>query len=146
MITWMLVTLDGTRRSAAVVPHAIDLAKSMGCGVTLVRVLPRGDDRTPEMEDRETTKHEEVAPQVQEAESYLESVEGRFTKAGIMTWTDVRSGDPAAEILKAALNCKADLVTMATRSRSGLNKLVFGSVADQVLKDCEIPVLLITAR
>jgi len=104
-----------------------------------------GANTTPELQDAAAAEEGGVPPELAKVEQYLKAVEARFTKAGIMTWTDVRYGDPAKEILKAALNCKADIVAMATRSRAGLSRLVFGSVAEQVLRTCDIPVLLITS-
>jgi nucleotide-binding universal stress UspA family protein len=145
MYTRMVIPLDGTRRSGAVVPHAIHAAKNLGCGVMLIRVLPRTAARHNGNEERECATVDDIAPEVADAERYLKSVARRFDKTGIMTWTEVRGGDPAVEILKAAVNFDADVIAMATRSRRGLQRLVFGSVADQVLKDSEIPVLLITA-
>ncbi len=146
MYTRMLVPLDGTRRSAMVVPHAIHAAKNLGCAVKLVHVIASGKSKTQGKGDGRATKLNEVVAQAAEVEEYLQSVSKRFDKTGIMTWTEVRSGDPVAEIKKAAREFEADLIAMATRCRPHLEKLVFGSVADQLLKQSEIPVLLVTAR
>jgi nucleotide-binding universal stress UspA family protein len=58
---------------------------------------------------------------------------------------EVRFGNPGEEILKAASEYGSDIIAMATRSRRGVARLVFGSVADQVLRESHIPLLLITA-
>ena len=146
MYTRMLVPLDGTRRSAAVIPHAIHAAKNLACGVMLVRVLPRTAADGRDTKVAQTTGFNELAPRVAEAERYLQSVSKRFEKTSIMTLTQIRCGDPAAEIRMAAVNFEADIIAMATRSRRGLEKLVFGSVAEEVLRGSEVPILLITAR
>lgn len=54
----------------------------------------------------------------------------------------VRSGVPAEEILKAVLELNIDLVAMGTHARSGLGRLVVGSVAQQVVRETQLPVLL----
>jgi hypothetical protein len=56
--------------------------------------------------------------------------------------TDVRRGEPVAEILQGAREAEADLIAMTTHGRSGLRRLLFGSVAEAVLRQAEIPVFL----
>ena len=69
----------------------------------------------------------------------------RFEDHGLKPEMEVRFGNPPAEILKAASEYGTDIIAMATRSRRGVARLMFGSVADQVLKESHVPVLLITA-
>jgi nucleotide-binding universal stress UspA family protein len=54
----------------------------------------------------------------------------------------VRSGRPAKQILQTALDLDADLIVVGTHRRTGLEKLVLGSVAQSVLQDAPCPVLL----
>ncbi len=56
--------------------------------------------------------------------------------------TLLRRGDPMREILTAAGDAGADLIAMTTHGRSGLGRLLFGSVAEAVLRRAEIPVFL----
>src|SRR2546428_666355 len=70
-----------------------------------------------------------------EARDSLRSVEDRLTTKGIRVATDVRIGDPAAEILAECDRTGADLIAMATHGRSGLGRLVFGSVAETVIRN-----------
>jgi nucleotide-binding universal stress UspA family protein len=55
----------------------------------------------------------------------------------------VKEGDPATEILATARQVAADLIVMGTHGRSGLGRLVFGSVAEQVLRHALCPVLTV---
>jgi nucleotide-binding universal stress UspA family protein len=55
----------------------------------------------------------------------------------------VVSGDPAGEILHYIKNETVDMVIMGTHGRKGLDKIVFGSVADRIVKSSLVPVLLI---
>lgn len=61
--------------------------------------------------------------------------------AGITCKTMVRVGNPAAEIINAADELDADLIVMATSGRTGLQRAVFGSVAEGVLRNSQRPVL-----
>lgn len=54
-------------------------------------------------------------------------------------------GDPAAEILKAAAETRCDLIVLGTHGRTGLARLVMGSVAEQVVRKAPCPVLTVKA-
>lgn len=57
--------------------------------------------------------------------------------------TAVVQGDPAEEILKYVEGEQIDLVIMGTHGRKGLDRVLFGSVADEVVKRSPVPVLTI---
>ena len=50
-------------------------------------------------------------------------------------------GDPAAEILRAAGDLHANLIVLGTHGRTGVRRLLMGSVADQVVRRASCPVL-----
>ncbi len=52
-------------------------------------------------------------------------------------------GSPAHDMKKIAEKTGADLVVIASHGRSGLEKLLMGSVAETTLKTVEVPVLLV---
>ena len=52
-------------------------------------------------------------------------------------------GDPADQIVQAAADEKADLIVIATRGQTGFKRLVFGSVAEKVVRLAGVPVLSI---
>jgi nucleotide-binding universal stress UspA family protein len=54
-------------------------------------------------------------------------------------------GDPATEILRAAQTTEANLIVMATHGRTGLQRLLMGSVAEQVMRGSSCPVLTVKA-
>ena len=57
--------------------------------------------------------------------------------------TVVAQGDPAEEILKYISSEKVDLVVMGTHGRKGLDRIIFGSVASQVVQNSPAPILTI---
>src|SRR5262245_48454251 len=57
----------------------------------------------------------------------------------------VKTGDPAAEILAAARETESDLIVMGTHGRTGLARLLMGSVAERVMRKAHCPVLTIKA-
>ncbi len=62
--------------------------------------------------------------------------------AGYAVTTQVDYGDPAQCIIDIVKTSHVDLIAMATHGRSGLGRLVLGSVAERVLRNVDIPVLL----
>jgi len=143
----MLVPVDGSLRSEVVVRHAAETAKAFGCNIRLITVvdLDKGNDKAPVDMKEEAASLEWIEAQIEEAENHLRPVAARFEQHGLTAEMEVRFGSPSEEILKAATEYGTDIIAMATRSRRGVARLMFGSVADQVLRESHIPVLLITA-
>jgi nucleotide-binding universal stress UspA family protein len=52
-------------------------------------------------------------------------------------------GDPYAEILRVAQECSCDLIVMGTHGRTGLRRLLMGSVAEKVVRHAPWPVLTV---
>ena len=139
MFKRILVPLDGSSLAEAILPQVQDLAKALGAERFLVRaaaahVFP-GVDPT-----------EQEVDVVQKAEAYVAEVAGRLRDAGIPIHTAVRYGEAAEEILEHIGVNAIDLVAMSTHGRSGLSRLVLGSVAEQVVRHATVPVLLMRAR
>jgi nucleotide-binding universal stress UspA family protein len=135
----ILVPLDGSMLAEAALSSAIDLAEKDGSTLSLVRAaeafaLPGADS----LEAQVTA--------VREAEEYLAALVGRLEKRGAgRIETHVWYGPPAAAIVEAAATQKADMIIMGTHGRSGLGRLVLGSVAESVLRGTTIPVLIVRA-
>ena len=93
----------------------------------------------------EGTRHmelENVEARRVHAEEYLAPVAVELRKKAVRVTTHVRRGTPQDEILAAAKETGADLIAMSTHGRSGLGRLLFGSVAEGVLHRADVPVLL----
>jgi nucleotide-binding universal stress UspA family protein len=145
----MLVPIDGSMRSEVVVPHAATTAKALGCGVRLLTVVDltkkNGNGQNAEPASDEAASLAWIEAEIEQAENCLRPVAERFSDHGLKAEMEVRFGSPGQEIIKAATEYGSDIIAMATRSRRGLSRLVFGSVADEVLRESHVPVLLITA-
>jgi len=72
----------------------------------------------------------------------LKTVAGGLRGRGVSVTMQVRFGEAVAEILAGAREVGADLIAMTTHGRGGLGRLLFGSVAEAVLRQAEIPVFL----
>ena len=135
----ILVPLDGSALAEAAIEAALDLGHGMASTLVLLRAaeahtLP-GADPTDE----------QVAV-VREAEQYLADVAERLTSRGVKDVdTSVWYGPAATAVIEAAKLKKADLIVMSTHGRSGLGRLILGSVAESVLRGTMTPVCIVRA-
>ena len=72
---------------------------------------------------------------------YLRTLETYFT--GVPVESVVRFGDPAAEILEEAKAFGADLIVVGTGGRSGIGRVLLGSVAERVFAKATVAVMLV---
>lgn len=135
----IMVPLDGSRLAEVALPEAFEFARR---GATLVLMRAAEAARLPATDPTES----QVAV-VQEAEGYLASIAERARKAGVQNVeTAVWYGPPAESIIDAARTRDIDLVVMSSHGRSGLGRLVLGSVAERVLRGTTTPILLLRDR
>ena len=137
----VLGALDGSPPSEAVLPFLLQIAGSPEMTVTLVRVL----EPIPPMAIEGTRQFtvDDVEARRRGAEEYLAPIAAALRARGVNVALDVRRGRPPEEILAAVQERGADLIAMATHGRTGLGRLLFGSVAEAVLRHATVPVFLI---
>jgi nucleotide-binding universal stress UspA family protein len=136
-IKTILVPLDGSTLAESALTPAVDLAREHGARVVLLRAA---EAHTLPMVD----PTEAQVRAVRAAEEYLGDARGRVSRAGIADIdTSVWYGPPAEAIVEAARHRGADLIVMSSHGRSGLGRLVLGSVAETVLRATRVPILLI---
>ncbi len=122
----VIVPLDGSPLAEQVLPHVVSLAKALGLAVTLLRV---------------TTFHQN-GPLV----NYLGKIREKLGRAGLPSVASRTIGDhPAEAIVTVARETPQSMVAMTTHGRSGIRRLMLGSVTDHVVLRCGEPVLVIIA-
>ena len=136
----VVIPLDGSRLAEGILPFILQIAGPLDLEVVLVRVMPLIMPQAIE-----GTTHfnvDNVAARLNEAREYLAPITDDLRRRGVRVTIDARHGEPVAEIVAAARAAKADLIAMTTHGRTGLSRLLFGSVAEAVLRQTEIPVLM----
>lgn len=86
---------------------------------------------------------EELAAYRDELRQSLQRQVGQVERLGFEAQASVLFGSPAAEILRVAEEEPVDLIAMATHARSGFDRFLLGSVAQDVLKATTTPMLLV---
>lgn len=139
----ILVAIDDSEISANVIQQAAQLAKALNSQITLVQVMtldPYLADAYLRM-GQSNELIERVRSYVQEN---LTKAQKQFEELGQTVATQVVEGFSVhEEIIKAAQNFEVDLIIMGSHGRTGFKKFILGSVAQKVLGESHIPVLIV---
>jgi nucleotide-binding universal stress UspA family protein len=130
----IVVALDGSERSEAILPDVERLARKLGAAVHVIRVVQ--PVIAPGMAE---------APVVLPPEDpmpYLKGVVRRLEAAGLTASALALEGPAADTLLRYVEETSASLLCMATHGRSGLARILLGSVAEAVVRKAPCPVLL----
>jgi nucleotide-binding universal stress UspA family protein len=167
MFRKILVPLDGSPRSEAVIGLAADLVDAGGEVTLLIIHRPPKPTRRPRKGLRRPvplvgavgapplgvlpaapaeyaeTKDQAVEREEHEVQEYLDDIARRISPAGRRVKSAVRLGSPVREITALAKRGKFDLILMATHGRSGLQRTLHGSVTAAVIRSGAAPVLVV---
>ncbi len=137
----VLVPLDGSELAETALGPAGELATRLSAELVLLQVV----SLPPYGLYGEAGEYLALDPaaELMQAERYLAEIVGRLraTLAQVRMRADV--GYPGALIAQAAVQEKADLICMATHGRGGVARMVLGSVATDVLRRTNVPLLLV---
>ena len=147
------VPVDGSELAEQILPHAVYLSAAMGLTVDLVQAVPSRDEynRFTNMSQSDLNPslppYEEYVQIVDgEAESYLADLKARLLRQGAASVeTQLLHGPAADTITDLAASTPNNLVAMTTHGRSGVARIVMGSVTERVVRQSGDPVLLVRA-
>ena len=140
-ITKILCAVDLSEHSKQVAEYAATLAKKLGASVLVVYTAPSLSQYVGFHVPPNTIENF-VGEIVTGAEQSMQSfVAENFP--GIDAHGQVLIGYAAEEILNSASEEHADMIIMGTHGRKGIDRILFGSVAEKVVKNARIPVLTI---
>jgi nucleotide-binding universal stress UspA family protein len=153
MYKTVLAPLDGSELAEAALEHAIALAERFGARLVLVEAIAPLSERLPgpaavlgsparTMADVKLSE-QALAADRGAAEAYLKSKKASLEARGLRVDSILKEADAAQAIITTAAAERADLIVMSTHGRGGLGRVVFGSVADEVLRNSPAPVLIV---
>jgi len=131
----IVVPLDGSVGSEAILPHVVLLARAYGASVELLYVahqpgVEADDSKLRGWLDREKRRMETRFCEIERSEPSL-----KFEQA-------IDEGDPAMRIVERAEKEPASIVAMGSHGRTGFSRWVYGSVSEKVLQAAKVPVLI----
>ncbi len=124
--TKILIPLDGSTNGDSILTAIYPLLRSGHVESTLFHVAESGES-------------------VEGLQSRLEMHQQALEEKGVRTRIRIVTGRPATEILRQAQIGCFDLVAMATHGRTGLERVLMGSVAEAVARSCPVPTVLCKA-
>jgi nucleotide-binding universal stress UspA family protein len=147
MIENILICLDGTGLSESILPLATEIAERFGSKVVLLRVIRvpgRALPGEPELVEKED---EPISPKEDEVATYLDNIANSLREKGLDVEGVMISGrKPDIAIITYARENEVDIVALATHGYSTVGQLVWGSVAESVVRKSGLPVLIIKAQ
>jgi nucleotide-binding universal stress UspA family protein len=142
----IVVATDGSKYSAAAASEALGLAKWNGSTLTVISVVP-SELMTPTDIDFTMTQRELIVEKdMHEAEKNAKAVKEAAQKEGVAVKAFVLSGRPADAIIETAQEKNADLIVLGSHGRTGVERLLMGSVAERVIVLASCPVLVVKGR
>jgi len=139
----ILVPLDGSPLAELALPEALELSKLPDSMVILLHVVAPIDDVISNghvISIDQQWEHRRV-----QALRYLRSICSRHEWQHANVHTEVEMGRTAEVILDFARKHNIDRIVMSTHGRTGVNRWVYGSVADKVLRGADRTVVLVRA-
>lgn len=140
----ILACLDGSKTAEQILPYIESMALAFNSRLVLVEVI----DLSAATWDHEgQTLAEQKSNAVEKAELYLEKTVQPLKDKGVdVEYKILKTVPVGTAIKKFAQDNDFDLVAMVTHGRSGLGRLMLGSVAEYVLKESKLPMLVIKAE
>ncbi len=136
----ILVATDGSLYSKAAVEEAIRLAAVCSGRLYVVQVV----EVSAEVEMWDANSADKIE---REARSHLDGIRARAGKAGVACEIVLHFGDePYRDIVAEALKRKVSVIVMGSHGRTGLTRLMMGSVVNRVIGHAPCKVLVVPAK
>ncbi len=143
LFTNILAPIDGSESSVQAARLAFRVAKICGAAVTLLYVV---DTVVMDELRKFGREHNQVQAELREnGWRYLDYVTKLAEEAGLTVQTELREGEPYAEIVSLADSMGADLIVMGHVGRRGPRRILVGSVTERVIEFAHCPVLVAKA-
>lgn len=152
MFKKILVCLDGSKLAEQILPYATEEAVRFQGKLVLLQVVQEPVAFSPAIPGEapipiETDVMVEATKEaLNKARGYLEKLAARIRKKGVQVKTVAIPGRADEAILDYANTNRVNLIAIATHGRGGLRRAVFGSVADRVLRESGLPILVIRPK
>lgn len=142
-IKHILVATDLSREATSCIPTVAELARGTGARITLLHVaesvdaIPHGAPLAPPLRQAQDPKAMEATRQ------QLEARGKSFGSDIVVDSKVVTGGNPAEEVTSYAHANEVDLIAVTTHGRTGVRRVVLGSVAEAVIRLSRVPVLVL---
>jgi len=151
MLNKMMICLDGSKLAEKIIPVMTDIAKCFAGTVVLFQAI---DEPTTYLSTSLPSANSDASDILQSkaedeenrALGYLSKIAKPLRDEGLDIECATLMGEPSKAILHYARENAVKLIAIATHGHGGLKRMFFGSVADKVLMESSVPVLVIKSQ
>ncbi len=149
----VLIALDNHSNYNLVSSKGSELARALAASIVLLHVFPDTITTSPNafsglypmIGTIDIEQGLKLAEQLdKESKRFLNQVKEEINEKDAEIYTG--EGDVANVILETATNCKADIIVIGSHSRTGIDKILMGNVAKQVLKHSNLPLFIVPVK
>jgi nucleotide-binding universal stress UspA family protein len=137
----ILIPTDGSDNTKEAIHKGLEMAKMLDAEVTALYVVDQTSFINFPMDSTIVSVYSLLEKEGKDAVDYIQE-EG--AKLGVKVTTKVEEGAPSRKIIDASKS--HDLIVMGTLGRTGISKLLLGSVAERVVRFADCPVLVVRAH
>jgi len=132
----ILLATDGSDAARRATDHGIELANQLDATLHVLSVSEDGPHAEDQQDRLRNDPEEAAAAAATEAEESA-------TRADVDVTTDIRHGVPQEQIVDFAETNPVDMIIVGTAGRSGLDHLISGSVAEEIVRNAPVPILTV---
>ncbi|VVB85613.1 Universal stress protein [uncultured archaeon] len=143
LVKKILIATDGSEYTKNAVDYGIDMAKNTGAKLYAIYVVDTAAFASIPMDAAWESMYELLKQEGDEATKY---VADRAEPEGLEVDRLTVEGHPGEEIIKHAEKNQVSLIVMGTLGKSGLDRFLLGSVAEKVVRNSKIPVLVVRGK
>ena len=139
----VIVPLDGSEFAESVLPYVAALSRGMNMRISLLTAVHLDNLVYSDSGILSGSTAELETAAKEEARYYLEAVSGRLRASGLDVDVEVLRGKPSTQITKYAQETGHCMIALTTHGRTGLSRMMLGSVAEAVVRESGEPVLVV---
>lgn len=139
----ILIATDGSEYTKNAVDYGIDIAKNSGAKLYALYVVDTAAFASIPMDAAWESMYELLR---QEGDLAIKYVTEKAEAEGVEVEGNLLEGHPADEIIKSSEKNSISLIVMGTLGKSGLDRFLLGSVAEKIVRNSRIPVLVVRGK
>ena len=139
----ILVATDGSRHAMAAASEAIGIAKKNNSKLIVLAVVPSESIQPMDIVHSQMSRVNIAEAEMQEAEKNAKTVKEAAQKEGVAVEAFVMGGKPSEAIVQTAKEKNVDVIMLGSHGKTGIDKLLMGSVAERVIILASCAVLVV---
>ncbi len=142
----ILVATDGSRFATAAESEAIGLAKKNKSRLIVLAVVPSESMQPMDIVHSQMSREVIAEKELNEAEKNAKAVKEAARKEGVSVEAFIMGGKPADAIVQVAKEKNVDVIILGSHGKTGIDKLLMGSVAERVIVLASCAVLVVKGK